>query len=172
MVVVANLLCICSPQYVNNIAHTKTLLGPGHTGEKLLGIDSAILHCGGAQAVVTVTTALGKVRFTKVAQENTAAAGKAITISHDLLQLLMRAVVFLFIGFLGDDVLDLEAVTLIKEKYTLSRQTIAPGTARLLIIALQVARQVVVNAHAYIRLTNAHAKGNCRHQHRHIVANE
>src|SRR5258706_8435871 len=163
MVVIANLLCIRSPQYVDDIAHTKTLLGLGHTGEKLLGIDGTILHSGGAQAVVTVTAVLSKVRFTKVAQENTAAASKAISKRNDLLQLLMRAVVFFFISLLRDNVLDLDTVTIVEEKNTLSRQTIAPATPRLLVIALQVARQVIVNEHAYIRLTNAHAKSNRRH---------
>src|SRR5258708_39355405 len=154
MVVIANLLGICSPQYVNDIAHTKSLLRPGHTREKLLSIDGAILHSGGAQAVVTVTAVLSKVRFTKVAQEYTAAASKAISKRNDLLQLLMRAVVFLFISLLRDDVLDLNTVTIVEEKNALSRQTVTPGTARLLVIALQVTRQIVVNDHAYIWLTN------------------
>ncbi len=78
----------------------------------------------------------------------------------------------MFTGFLGNNILNLHAVAVIKEENALSWQAITAGTTRLLVIPFEVARQIKVDDRAHIRLANAHAKGDGGHEYRHIIANE
>ena len=93
-------------------------------------------------------------------------------VGDDLLQLPARKQLLMGVGLLLDHKFDLDAVAMMKEEHTLRRQPVAPGAARFLIVAFEVARQIVVNDGTHIGLVDAHAKGDRRHQYRHIVANE
>src|SRR2546423_8306912 len=101
-----------------------------------------------------------------------AATCSTITVSDDLLQLLARNVLLLLAGFLSNDVLDLHAVAVVEKEDTPRRLSIAPSPARLLIVALKIARHIEVDDHSYIRLAYPHTKGNRCHQHWHIVMDE
>jgi hypothetical protein len=57
-----------------------------------------------------------------------------------------------------------------EKQNTFARQTVAARTAGFLIIAFDVFRQIVVNDKADVRLVDAHAKGNGRANHAHVVA--
>ena len=74
--------------------------------------------------------------------------------------------------FLRDEVFDLGAVAVGEEEHAARRIAVAARAARLLIVAFEVARQVVVDHRAHVGLVDAHAEGDGGDQHRHLVADE
>ena len=60
-------------------------------------------------------------------------------------------------------------VAITKEQQTIRPFAIAAGAADLLVIALHILRQINMQDKAHIRFIDAHAKGNRRHNHPHIV---
>ena len=66
----------------------------------------------------------------------------------------------------------LDRVAGIEEQQTFARQPVAAGAPGLLIIALDVLRQIVVNDEADVGLVDAHAEGDGRADHAHLIAQE
>ena len=58
------------------------------------------------------------------------------------------------------------------EQKAIGLETVAARTPNLLVIALDVFRQVVVNDEAHVRFVDAHAKRNRRDDDLHVVTNE
>src|SRR5436305_139255 len=172
MAVITNFLCVGSAQYFDDIAHAKAFFCPCHAREEFLRINGAIFQNNLAQAVITVAAVFGWQYLAKVGQQGVATTGGAIAVGQNLPQLLIGEVLFVLTGFLGNNKLNLHTVTVIKEEDALSWQVITASTARLLVIPLEVARQVIVDDRAHVRLADTHTKGDGGHEYRHIVADE
>src|SRR5579863_3679817 len=155
------------------MAHTETLIGAGHTREELLRVDRVVFLLGLLlKTVVTIAAILLYIRLAEIGQQDAAAANVAFAISHHLLQLLQRHKLLLLARLLPDKIFNFEAVAITEKDDALRGQPIASGTPRLLVVAFEVARQVIVNHSPYIRLANTHAEGDGCHQYRHVVSNE
>src|SRR5712691_13354243 len=124
MTVIAYLLRVGSPQYINDVAHPEAFFRPTDTREEFLGIDSAVLQHHLAQAVIAVATVLPRQRLAKIGQQRAASTIGTIAIGQHLLELLARQQVLMFIGFLSNNVLNLDAVAIVKEEDTLRWQAI------------------------------------------------
>ena len=89
-----------------------------------------------------------------------------------LLQLLAGDLPFFGVRFLIDETLELDRVGGIEEQQALARQPVAAGAPGLLIIALDVLRQIVVQDEAHVGLVDAHAEGDRRADDAHLIAQE
>ena len=77
---------------------------------------------------------------------------------HHLLQLLAGDPLLLRVGLFLDELRLLDDISGAEEQQTLTRQTVASGAARFLVVALDVFRQVVMNHEAHVRFVDAHAE--------------
>ena len=87
-----------------------------------------------------------------------------------LLQLLAGDLLFLRIGLFVNELRLLHHVAGAEEQHAFARQTVAARAAGFLVIALDVFRQVVMDDEADVRLVDAHAEGDGRADHAHVVA--
>ena len=107
----------------------------------------------------------------EIVQQKFAAACGCLCIGHDLLQQLHAH--FLFCnGFALQELLELVDVLVAVKCNATPFSPISPCTACLLVIAFKGLGHVVVNDKPNIRLVNAHAKGDGRHNHIHILHEE
>src|SRR5450631_1779975 len=169
---VTNFLRICSPQYLDNMPHTKALTRASYARQKFLRFDGAIFYRIGTEAIVTIPTIVTWQCLAKIAEQDTATTDGTIRIRKHLIQLLTCNALFLLISFLRDDEFDSVTISIVHKKHTLRRQSIASGTPRLLIVSFQAFGEIVVQNGTYIWFGDAHAKGNRRHKYRNIVTNK
>ncbi len=90
---------------------------------------------------------------------------------HHPLELLARDL-FLRLGLLVDERVQLHHVARAEEEQAFARQPVAARAPGLLIVTLDVLRQIVVDDEPHVRLVDAHAERDCRANHLHLVAQE
>jgi len=88
----------------------------------------------------------------------------------DLLQLRAGNLPFFGVGLLVNEPAVFDAVARAEQQQAFAGQPVATRAARLLIIALDVLRQVVVDDKAHVRFVDAHAEGNRGADDAHLVA--
>ena len=103
--------------------------------------------------------------FAEVFEQRGGAAGGGVGVSHHTVELLHRVLLLPLVLHLMDPVLDPPAVAAAVIKDTSRRQPVPPGPAGLLVITLQVARQVSVYHEPHVRLVDAHPECDRRHHH-------
>ena len=136
----------------------------------LLTVDQG----GRILAVVTIhgTRAIHLVKFfSEVVQQKLAAACCRLGVSHDLLKKLHAHLLF-GDGFALEELLQLVNVLMAVEGDAPSFATITTCAACLLIVALQRLGHVVVNDKENVRLVDAHAEGDGRHNDVHVLHQE
>src|SRR6185312_3815955 len=173
MMVIADTFGVGPTQNIDNMPRSKTSPGFAHTPEETARIDGTILQSRLCALTITAIAAiLSSIDFAKVNQQCATTTQATLAIGQHLLQLLARKKLLVFVLLHANPVLDLHLLTVAHEENTLRRLTVAACTPGLLVITFQVARQIIMDHRAHIRLGNAHAKGNRRHQHRHIIADK
>ena len=111
-------------------------------------------------------------RLAEVGEQRGAAGSRRLGEAHHLVELGARA------GALGrgrlllDEAGLLDRVAGVEEQQALARQAVAPGAPGLLVVALEVLGQIVVDDEAHVGLVDAHAEGHRRADHAHLVAHE
>ncbi len=108
--------------------------------------------------------------FPKIREQFHAPAIGALGVVDHLLQLFARYLLFLRIWFFVNEHRLFHRVAGTEQQNTFARKSVAPGAASFLIIALDVFRQIVVDDEADVRFVDAHAKGNGRADHAHVIA--
>ena len=126
----------------------------------------------GVEAVVAAAAVFVGKRFAEVGEQRAAAAVSCLGVVHHLLQQVTGYALLLFIRFFLDETELLGDVRRIEQQHTLRRQTVAPGPAGLLIVALDVFREVVVNHKPHVRFIDAHTKRNRGADDLNLVADE
>src|SRR4051812_42466576 len=126
--------------------------------QKLLGRHRSVISFTGSQAIITSAAILIRERLAKILQQRNTAAGGNLRVMGDLLQLLARDSLLLRVGLFLNELRVLHHISRAKKQQAIARQTVAPGPARLLVIALDILRQIVMHDEAHIRLVDPHAK--------------
>ena len=89
--------------------------------------------------------------------------------AHGLVQLLHGDGAFRLVLHLVDEIADLRDVAPAEKEQAMGRLSVAARAARFLVIALDVPGQVGVDHEPDVRLVDAHAEGDGRHDHRDLV---
>ena len=107
MTVMKNPLAFCPFQDINDILHAKTLFQSKYTGEQFLSDDSPIKCLAIFQAIIAMLAIFHRIGFTKIFQQNFAAANMTLCIMDQLMQFVVSDLSFLGIRLLFDKVFDL-----------------------------------------------------------------
>ena len=160
-------------QQVGDMPGAEAFAAAPHAGHKLLRRDGQVnlFLALDAAAVITVAAVFGRVGLTEIIEQRHAPADIRFGISGHIAQVLAGVAAFGFI-FVFDKVLDLVRVGIAVEQQAVRRQSIAPGAPDLLIITLDIARQVVVQDKAHVGFVDAHAEGNRGDDDLHVVTDE
>ena len=110
--------------------------------------------------------------FAEVAEQHPPPAGLRLGETDHRLQLVQFDALLLGIAALLDQAAADGDVAVAEQQQRFGRQAVAPGAAGLLVVALDVLGQVVVHDEAHVRLVDAHAEGDGRHDDLQIVAQE
>ena len=140
--------------------------------EEFLRCDRPVEGLLGVEAVVAAAAVFVGKRFAEVGEQRAAAAVARLGIVHHLLQQIPGNTLLLLVGLFLDETELLGDVRCIEQQHTLRRQTVAPGPAGLLIVALDVFRQVVMNHKTHVRFVDAHTKRNRGADDLNLVADE
>ncbi len=159
-------------QVVHPDAKAARLADPVDAGEELLGGHRAIEAFPRLEAVVAGPAVVQREALAEVAEQFAAPAGGAFGVVHDLPQLGPGHSAFMLVGDLIEKVRLLGDVSRAEKEQAVAGQAVAAGPAGLLIIALDVLRQVVVQDPADIRLVDPHAEGDGRADNPHFVPEE
>ena len=89
---------------------------------------------------------------------------------NHLLQLRAGDLLFLHAGLFVNELRLFHHVAGAEKQHTFARQTVAARTAGFLVIAFDVFRQIVMDDEADVRFVDAHAEGDGRANHPHVVA--
>ena len=147
---------------VDDIVATEVLLD----GKDGLEGNDELIAClylrGGMQTVVAIVAVVLLIVLTKVVQKHLSATHRGLCVGCRLFQQLSTDVLFCN-GFPLHELIEFLQVLIAVEGQTDAFATVTTGTPRLLIIALQRLRNVIVNHKAHIGLVDAHAKGDGSH---------
>src|SRR5665213_859088 len=108
--------------------------------------------------------------FAKIREQFLSPAASAFGVVDHLLQLFAGDLLFLRAGLFVNEHGLLHHVAGAEEQDAFARQAVAARAAGFLIIALDVFRQIVVDDKTDVRLVDAHAEGDGRANHAHVVA--
>ena len=122
------------------------------------------------QAVVAAAAVGFGVGLAEIVEECGAAAGGQFRVAHHAVELRARMAALLGIRLLVDEANLLHHIARAEEQQTLRGQAVATGAARLLIVALDIFRQIVMHDEAHVRLIDPHAKGDGRADDAHFIA--
>ena len=144
------------------------LHGLQHQGQVLLALE-LFLRIG---AVVAALVAFGRIEvLAEVVQQVFAAAHAGLGEAHRIGQQLF-ADLLLGHGLALQELLQLLDVLVAVEGHTLAFAAVTSRTSRLLVVALQALRDVVVDHETHIGLVDAHAEGDGGHDHIHLLHEE
>ena len=167
-----DLLGFRTDQDIDDMARAKHLAAPVDAGKSHLRRFRRIEKIRRFQAVITVVAGFGRL-LPEIFQDQVAAAKRALAELKEGFE--FRAVELL----LGEGLVrilhqEFEFRHILKAvgKPGIGGQAIAPGAARLLIIALHIFRQVQMGDEPHIRLVDAHAEGDSRDNDHRIVFKE
>ena len=155
-------------------AHAKAALiaNPKHARKKFLGGQRAIELLARAEAIVATTAVVAVEHLAEVPEQLRASALAAFGVVQHAFELRERNLPFARVGLFVDEAQLLHAIAGAEEKQALARQAVAPGAARLLIIAFETLWQIVVDDEAHVRFVDAHAERDGGAHDPHFVAEE
>ena len=132
--------------------------------------DRAVITLAGRQAIVATAAVGFRKGLAEVFEQRGPSAGRDFRVAHHLLQLLAGDALFLRVGLFLDELRLLDHVAGAEQQQTFARQPVASGAARLLVVALDVLRQIVMNHESDIRFVDAHAERNGGANHADFIA--
>ena len=139
------------------------------TGKKFLRVHSSVESFARLQTIIaTVARSLRK-SFAEISQQGGAPAFARLGVMDHLLQLRPSDHRFLFAFFI-DEMQLLGHIAGAEKQYAFGGQTVAPGPACLLIITLQIFRQIIMHNETHVRLIDAHSERDGRGDDADIVA--
>src|SRR5690242_10204584 len=145
-------------------AEAALLLDAEHAGEELLPCQSAVDPLARGEAVVAGAAGdeglavAPPVRLAEILEELDAAALGALAELDELGEVLAGHRPLLLIAHLVDEAVQPDGVGGAVEEHAFARHAVAAGAARLLVVALDVLGQVVVQDEPDVGLVDAHAK--------------
>ena len=159
----ADLFGVRSGQHFNDMVQPDTKAAPLadtiDAREKLLRREGAVVGLARGQAIVTAAAVrLGELLAKIFEQGRPPAAGTLGVVDH-LGQLLAGDLLFLGVGFLGDELLLLDDVAGAEEQQAFAGQAVASGPAGFLVVTFKVLGQVVMDDEPDVGLVDAHAEG-------------
>ena len=107
--------------------------------------------------------------FAKVSEQSRAPAVTSLGVMNHLLKLRPRDSRF-GLAFFVDEMELLGHIACAEQQHAFTRQPVAAGAPGLLIIALQIFRQIVMHHEANVWFVDAHSKRNRRGDHPNVVA--
>ena len=152
-------------------AESKTmfLVNAVHAGQKFLRVHSAVECLAWRQAIVAAIAWRFCKFFSEIAQQRRSPAFTRFRVVDHLAQLLMRDLLFA-LTFFFDEALLFYDITCAEEQHALARQAISTRAPGLLIITLDVLRQIIMHDETDIRFVDSHSECNCRRDHTRIIA--
>ena len=127
--------------------------------QELVRRHRAVVGCARLEAVVAGAAVIEGELLAEIVQQLGPPAPRALGVVHDLAQLGPRDLLLLRVGHLVEEMRLLRDVARAEQQQAVARQPVAPGPAGLLVVALDVFRQVVVDDPAHIGFVDAHAEG-------------
>src|SRR5205814_4408722 len=124
-----------------------------------------------SEAVITAVARGLTIFFAEIAQQRRAPAFAGFGVMHHLPELLARDALLAF-ALLIDEMRLLDDIARAEKQRAFARQPIAPGAARLLIIAFDVLRQIVMNDEPHVRFIDSHPEGDRRRDHPDVISEE
>src|SRR5436190_7587356 len=151
-------------------AESKTmfLVNAVHAGQKFLRVHSAVECLAWRQAIVAAIAWRFCKFFSEIAQQRRSPAFTRFRVVDHLAQLLMRDLLFA-LTFFFDEALLFYDITCAEEQHALARQAISTRAPGLLIITLDVLRQIVMHHKTHVRFVDAHPERDRRSDHSDIV---
>ncbi len=140
-------------------------------GKEFLRVHRSVESFARLQTIIATVAWHLREFFTEIFQQRGAPAFTRLGVMDHLLKLRPSDRRFLFALFI-DEVDLLGHIAGAEKQYAFSRQTVAPGPACLLIIALQIFRQIIMHNETDVRLIDAHSERDGCGDHADIVAQE
>src|SRR5207244_8514994 len=129
------------------------------TGKEFLRVHRSVESFARLQTIIATVAWYLRKCFAKIFQQRGAPAFTRLGVMDHLLQLRPSDRRFLFALFI-DEVDLLGHIAGAEKQYAFSRQTVAPGPAGLLVITLQIFRQIIMHNETDVRLIDAHSERN------------
>ena len=159
-------------QDLADVGDAEPLAGADHGRQDLLGDDGRVELLPGREADVAAPAVFLCPRLAEILQQEfPPTGGQAAELDHAFQLVLRVAPLGLVFDPVDEEVL-LPLVAVGVEQHALAGQTVAPGAARLLIVAFERFGQVVVHDQPHVGLVDAHAEGDGRHDDERVVADE
>ena len=187
-----NLIRVRAGQHFDDVIHTHAetsfLADAIDARQKLLRCERAVPSLARREAVVATFAVHGVARgdarptvnfrfnarfqklLSEVAKQKLASATRYFRVVDHRLQLRFGDLALFRVCLVLDEPHLLHAVARAEHQQTFARQPITPGAACLLVISLDVLRQIVVDDEAHIRFVDAHAERNRRAHHAGFIA--
>ena len=159
MAVLLDFLIFGARQDVNGIIRAEALVEFLNAGNQFLCGFRAVKGPFRVEAGVAVPTGFGK-NLPKIFKEHLAPALIALTVGHHLPELHQSDVFFLFFRLLVYEILNLEAVAPAEKEEAFAGTAVPAPTPGFLVVALEVAGEVVVDNETDVGLVNSHPESN------------
>ena len=143
-----------------------------NAGEKLLRREGPIVSLARRNAVVARPAIFLGILLAEILQQLAPAAGAVFRIVDHLSQLRARNFPLFRVRFFIDEPPLLYHVARREQQHTIARQAITSSAPRLLVISLDIFRQIIMEHEPDIGLIDAHAEGDGCANHAHFVAQE
>ena len=143
-----------------------------NAGEEFLGEDGAVVGLARLQAVVARAAVIEWECLAEVGEQFGSTAAGALGVARHALELGAGDLALLLVGDLVDEVRLFGDIAAAVEQEAVAGQAVASGAAGLLVVALDVFGQVVVDHPADVGLVDAHAEGDRGADDLHLVAQE
>ena len=128
-------------------------------GEEFLGGEGGVEGVSGFEAVIAGGAGEGPELFAEVGKEGLSAAGAGLGVAGHLVEFLAGGGLFVGVFDLVDEVGLFGGVASVEEEQAIGGQAIAAGATGFLVVAFDVAWEVVVDDPADVGLIDAHAEG-------------
>ena len=166
-------LSICAGEHFDDVIHSKAEpalpVNSMNAGEKFLCRDGSIDGFAWLQTIIATIAGLLRKLFAEVFEQRRTPAFARLGIMHHLPELLSRDPRFALTLFINEMQL-LGNIARAEKQHAFAGQPVAPGTSRLLIIALQILWQIVMHDETHIRFVDTHAERNRRTHHSRLIA--
>src|SRR4029077_19102898 len=142
-----------------------------YAGGKLLSRKRAIERLARSESSVTAVTLSLCIFFAKISEQSHSPAFARLGVMNHLLKLRSGDSRFAFTLFV-DEMELFGHIARAEQQHAFAWQSVPAGASGLLIIALQVFREIVVHHETDVWFVDAHSECNCRSNHADIVSQE
>ena len=167
---------VCAAEHIDNVTQPKSESVPGvdaiYAGKKFLRVHRSVECLARLQTIVaTLTRTCGRVIncFAKILQKHAAPAFARLGVMDHLLKL-CTGDTRLLLAFFVDEMQLLGNIARAEQQDAFARQSVASGASGLLVIALQIFRQIVMHNKTHVWFIDAHSERDGGSDHAHVVA--